>query len=163
MFPFLARFCSSQRTGIALVGRLWLDVTNVMGSKRSKNETILLPVAVRGSRTSVLKFKLPTTTTAKYVKVSANFFYEWTPPIAIMWVALFTPTGGFQWGIINFDDWRLNFRLFVGWWLTGPLRPSNSYALGFLFTMMKMVSLNWSWCSLKVSKRLNLCQVSGGF
>ena len=31
MFPFLARL-----TGKALVGRLWLDVTNVMASKRSK-------------------------------------------------------------------------------------------------------------------------------
>ena len=75
MFPFLARFCSSQRIGKALVGRLWLDVTNVMASKRSKKETILLPVEVRGSRTSVLKLKLATTTTAKYIEVSAIFFF----------------------------------------------------------------------------------------
>ena len=38
MFPFLARFCSSQRKGKALVGRLWLDVTNVMASKRLKRK-----------------------------------------------------------------------------------------------------------------------------
>ena len=38
-----------------LVGRLLLDVTNVMASKRSKKEKFQLPVAVRGSRTSVLK------------------------------------------------------------------------------------------------------------
>ena len=55
MFPFLARFCFLSMTGKALVGRLWLDVTNVMASKRSKKETNRLPVAVRGSRTSVLK------------------------------------------------------------------------------------------------------------
>ena len=55
MFPFLARFCSSQKTGKGLVGRLWFDVTNAMASKRSKKEKIRLPVAVRGSRTSVLK------------------------------------------------------------------------------------------------------------
>ena len=55
MFPLLARFCSSKRMGKALVGRLWLDVTKVMASKRSKKENIRLPVAVRGSRSSVLK------------------------------------------------------------------------------------------------------------
>ena len=49
-FPFLARVCSSQRTGKTLVGRLWLDVTNVMASKRSIKENNGLPVAVRGSR-----------------------------------------------------------------------------------------------------------------
>ena len=38
IFPLLARFCPSQRTGKTLVGRLWLDVTNVMASKRSKKE-----------------------------------------------------------------------------------------------------------------------------
>ena len=38
MFPFLARFSCSQRTEKALVGRQWLDVTNVMASKRSKKE-----------------------------------------------------------------------------------------------------------------------------
>ena len=38
IFPLLARFCSSQRTGKTLVGCLWLDVTNVMASKRSKKE-----------------------------------------------------------------------------------------------------------------------------
>ena len=61
VFPFLARFCSSQRIGKALVGRLWLDVTNVMVSKDSKKEKLRLPVAVRGSRTSV--HKLPITFT----------------------------------------------------------------------------------------------------
>ena len=40
MLLFLARFCSSQRTENALVGRLWLDVTNVMASKRSKKEKL---------------------------------------------------------------------------------------------------------------------------
>ena len=51
MFPFLARSCSSQRTGKAL-GRLWLDVTNVMASKRAKKDKNRLSIAVRGSRTS---------------------------------------------------------------------------------------------------------------
>ena len=58
MFPLLARFCSSQRTGKAFVGRLWLDVTNAIAPKRSKKEKIRLPVAVRGSRTSVLKLSI---------------------------------------------------------------------------------------------------------
>ena len=46
MFPFLARFCPPQQTGKALVGCLWLDVTNMMVSKCSKKKTIRLPVAV---------------------------------------------------------------------------------------------------------------------
>ena len=60
MFSFRARFCSSQQTGKALVGRgfVWLDVTSVMASKRSKKEKIQLAVAVRGSRTSVLKLPI---------------------------------------------------------------------------------------------------------
>ena len=58
MFSFLARFCSSQRTGKALVGRLWFDVTNVMTSKSSKKEKIRLPVTVRRLRTSVLKLPI---------------------------------------------------------------------------------------------------------
>ena len=33
-----AGFRSSQRTDKAVVGRLWLDVANVMASKRSKKE-----------------------------------------------------------------------------------------------------------------------------
>ena len=71
MFLFLARFCSSQRTAKLLL------VTNVRDGVKTlhKGKQFLLPVTVRGSRTSVLKLKLPTTTTAKYIKVSANFFF----------------------------------------------------------------------------------------
>ena len=58
MFPFLASFCSSQKTGKALVGRLCLDITNVMASKRSKKEKSWLPVAIRGSWMSVLKLPI---------------------------------------------------------------------------------------------------------
>ena len=58
IFLFLARFCSSQWTGKALVGRLWLGVTNMITSKRSKKKKILLLVAIRGSRISELKFPI---------------------------------------------------------------------------------------------------------
>ena len=43
--------------GKTLVGHLWLDITNVMVSKCFKTEKIQFPVAVHGSKTSVLKFK----------------------------------------------------------------------------------------------------------
>lgn len=54
MFPFLVWFCSSQQKGKALVGRLWLDVTNTMVSKCSKKEKFNCRLVVRGSRMSVL-------------------------------------------------------------------------------------------------------------
>ena len=78
MFP-LACFCSLQRTGKALVGRLWLDVTNVM-SKRSKKEKIRLPVTVHGSRTSVLKLRNNNTLLVEadrydYIKLNVNKFW----------------------------------------------------------------------------------------
>ena len=56
-FPFLAWFCSLPRTGKALVLIIiWLDVKNVMAWKRSDKGKIQFPVAVCGSKTSVLKF-----------------------------------------------------------------------------------------------------------
>ena len=45
-FPLLAHFCSSQWMKKALVGPLWLDVTNMMASEHFKKENIWLPVAV---------------------------------------------------------------------------------------------------------------------
>ena len=56
MFSFLAWFCSLPWTGKLLFLYLLLDVTNAMASKRSKKGKIQLPVDVRGSKTSVLKF-----------------------------------------------------------------------------------------------------------
>ena len=54
MFPCFGTFLLVTKDE-KIVGRLWLDVTNALASKRSKKEKIRLPVAVRGSRMSVLK------------------------------------------------------------------------------------------------------------
>ena len=58
MFSFLAWFCSFSWTGKLLFFCLRFDVTNAMASKRSKEGKIQLPVDVRGSKTSVLKFPI---------------------------------------------------------------------------------------------------------
>ena len=56
MFSFLALFCSLPWTAKLLFLCLRFDITNAMASKRSKEGKIQLPVDVRGSKTSVLKF-----------------------------------------------------------------------------------------------------------
>ena len=70
MFSFLAWFCSLSWTGKLLFLCLLFDVTNAMASKRSKEGKIQLPVDVRGSKTSVLKFPIHVTTTATPTKTS---------------------------------------------------------------------------------------------
>ena len=52
----MAWFFPLPWTGKLLFLCLQFDVTNAMASKRSKEEKIQLPVDVRGSKTSVLKF-----------------------------------------------------------------------------------------------------------
>ena len=56
MFSFLAWFCSLPWTGKLVFLCLRFDVTNVVLSKSSKEGKVQLPVDVRGSKTSVLKF-----------------------------------------------------------------------------------------------------------
>ena len=58
MFPFWRVFAPHNGREKLLLDILWLDITNMMPSKCSKKEKILLLVAVHVSRMSVLK--LPT-------------------------------------------------------------------------------------------------------
>ena len=70
MFSFLAWFCSLPQTGNALVLiSVVINVTNAMASKRPKKGKIQFPVAVRGSKTSLLLSSLIAVNRATLVDV----------------------------------------------------------------------------------------------
>ena len=80
-FSFLAWFCSSPWRGKLLFLCLRFDVTNAMASKRSKEGKIQLPVDVRGSKTSVLKF--PNSVYACVLRVGRYQIFKSTHTITI--------------------------------------------------------------------------------
>ena len=58
MFPLLACFCSSPKDGKLLVWNLMACHYGRVGIRVGQKETFKLPVAVRGSRTSVLELPI---------------------------------------------------------------------------------------------------------
>ena len=73
-YLFWRGFAPLPWTGKLLFFYLLLDVTNAMASKRSKKEKIQLPVHVRGSKTSVLKFPISSQERLMYLEMVHSFW-----------------------------------------------------------------------------------------